>query len=52
MWNLKTTTAKPKSYMQKTDWWLPGAGGRRVGEASEGGQKVQTFYLDFYNFQL
>lgn len=37
MWNLKK---KPK-LIDRTNWWLPGAGARG-GEMGEGSQKVQT----------
>ena len=32
------------AYVQRTDWWLPGAGGwERLGEMGEQGQNVQTY---------
>ena len=44
MWTAKNKQTKQKSssYIQRTDWWLPGqrVAGRRTGDE---GQKVQTF---------
>ena len=44
MWNLNTYTHTHKSYMQRTDWWLPETGGEGegLGEMGEVGQNVQT----------
>ena len=41
MWNLKITTTKPNLQTQRTDWWLPEAGGGGwVGEWTKWAKEV------------